>query len=141
MARRGEVVRRRYGSAVFPTQGPFLIWPHLLTVEYDHLGDPWALVCRQCVGALPEEEPFLIAYVESPDSPSMHGEYFTYGSASDLVVIAAHHLEELSDYFPRFDRGLLEDCAFMAAVANDPFPGIRALLEGRQDCQVITEAS
>jgi len=30
---------------------------------------------------------------------------------------------QVRDYFPKFDPGLLEDCAFMAAVANDPFPG------------------
>ena len=57
-----------------------------------------------------------------------------------MVTVAADHLEGLSEFFPRFDREHVATCASLAALADDPFPGIDALIEGRSDCLVVTES-
>lgn len=70
----------------------------------------------------------------------LNPEDFDYAAPGDMVRVAVDHLEALSEHFPRFDRDQVERCVLMAALADDPFPGIEALLEGRSDCLVVTES-
>ena len=64
---------------------------------------------------------------------------FTLEPPEGIVAAAAAHLEELDEHFPRFDREHVRASGALAAAANDPVAGIRALFEGRTDCTINTE--
>lgn len=81
----------------------------------------------------------MIGYVLKDGEQPRHPEDFDYAGPGDMVKVAVEHLEALSEHFPPFDRDQVERSVLMAALADDPYPGISALLEGRTDCLVRTE--
>lgn len=124
--------------------GPIPLWPHALTVRYADDGTAWGVACRQCLGLGVDEEPEEFVLLDTPENrDAVRGtdpDDYEMVALSEIVAVTARHLENLSEHFPPFDPEHVKQCGAIAALADDPLPGIAALIEGRTDCTVSQES-